>query len=318
MKRNISLDILKLTMALMVLGLHAGFLSDYSKSAEFLFVNGIFRIAVPIFFIINGYYFHSSLDNNTQVTWLKKITILYLVWMAFYAPIWFVIPYLKSEPIANILITSIIGYHHLWYISGLIGAALLLMLLKNIHTLTMLGLIVLTFLIGVIIQYSGNYHIFRNSNIDEILNTTWIHRNFIFLSFPFFCTGFLINKHSLDNLYSNTHIIIGIIFGIILLIIESFINLNASGSDEAFDNYLSLMFICPLIFIYFQKKYTEGKTKSIALYSSAIYFIHSFVLSSLRYITDFKGTAMTIVAIVISVFISFYIIKLNKIIKIIL
>lgn len=47
--RNISLDVLKLTMAFMVLGLHAGFLSDYSKSGEFLFVNGIFRIAVPIF-----------------------------------------------------------------------------------------------------------------------------------------------------------------------------------------------------------------------------------------------------------------------------
>jgi surface polysaccharide O-acyltransferase-like enzyme len=305
-------------MAFMVLGLHAGFLSDYSKSGEFLFVNGIFRIAVPIFFIINGYYFYSSLDNNTQATWLKKIATLYFIWMAFYAPIWFVVPYLESEPIANILITSIIGYHHLWYVSGLIGAALLLMLLKNINTLAMTSLIILTFLIGVIIQYSGNYHIFKDPEIDNILNTTWVHRNFIFLSFPFFCTGFLIKKHSLNNLFSNTHIIIGIVFSIIFLIIESFINLHAPGRDGAFDNYLTLIFVCPLIFIYFQKKYTEGKTKNIALYSSAIYFIHSFVLSLLRFITDLKGTVMTILAIVISVFISFYIIKLNKIVKIIL
>lgn len=305
-------------MAFMVVGLHAGFLSDYSKSGEFLFVNGIFRIAVPIFFIINGYYFYSSLDNNTQVTWLKKIVTLYLVWMAFYAPIWFVIPYSKSEPIANILITSIIGYHHLWYISGLIGAALLLMLLKNINTLTMTALIILTFLIGVIIQYSGNYHVFKDPKIDNVLNTTWVHRNFIFLSFPFFCTGFFIKKYSLHNKIPTKTVTIGVIVGAIFLVTESYVNYYSPLRNGAFDNYFSLFLICPSIFIYFQQNQISGETKNIGLYSSAVYFIHPFSLLLLKKFTQYQGAILTLFGVMTSILISYFIIQLNRKIKFLL
>lgn len=51
MNRNFSLDILKLFMAFMVVGLHAGFLGDFTSLGEYLSVNGIFRIAVPIFLV---------------------------------------------------------------------------------------------------------------------------------------------------------------------------------------------------------------------------------------------------------------------------
>lgn len=53
MERNVALDLLKLTMAAMVVGLHAGFLNDFSSLGYYITVNGIFRIAVPVFFVIN-------------------------------------------------------------------------------------------------------------------------------------------------------------------------------------------------------------------------------------------------------------------------
>lgn len=60
MSRKISLDILKLLMSFMVVGLHAGFLGDVDLLGEYLTVNGIFRLAVPTFLVINGFYFFLS------------------------------------------------------------------------------------------------------------------------------------------------------------------------------------------------------------------------------------------------------------------
>ena len=48
--RNISLDIAKLSMAVMVVALHSEFLSEYSEALSYVVTNGIFRVAVPIFY----------------------------------------------------------------------------------------------------------------------------------------------------------------------------------------------------------------------------------------------------------------------------
>ena len=53
MQRNSTLDILKFIMAIMVVGLHARFLFETSSLGYHLTVQGIFRLAVPIFLLIN-------------------------------------------------------------------------------------------------------------------------------------------------------------------------------------------------------------------------------------------------------------------------
>lgn len=64
--RNVSLDLLKLLMAIMVVALHANFLQEYSLLGSYLLVNGLFRVAVPIFLIINGFYFFNVLIQGAQ------------------------------------------------------------------------------------------------------------------------------------------------------------------------------------------------------------------------------------------------------------
>ncbi|WP_426104712.1 acyltransferase family protein [Massilia sp. TSP1-1-2] len=88
MDRNGALDILKIILALMVVGIHASFLTEWSAVASYLTVNGLFRIAVPIFLLINGYFFFQVVVAGTALKWLKRILILYLVWMAIYLPYW--------------------------------------------------------------------------------------------------------------------------------------------------------------------------------------------------------------------------------------
>lgn len=317
MKRNISLDLLKLIMACMVVGLHAGFLREYSKLAEYLFVNGVFRIAVPIFFIINGFYFYSTLLNKTKKIWFKRVCFLYVIWMAFYSPIW---AGLASEntSILGLIGIFIIGYHHLWYLSGVLGAAILTVIFRKVEDMLVILIILGTFLIGVLIQYAGNYHLFENTTADRVLNTDWVHRNFIFLAFPFFCIGFLINKRSLHKKISIKTTSISALIGAIFLITESYVNYYMPSRDGGFDNYIALILVCPFIFMYFQQKQISGKTKSVGLYSSAVYFIHPFTLILLKKFTHFENTLLTLIGIIVSVLISYFIIRLNYKIKVIL
>jgi peptidoglycan/LPS O-acetylase OafA/YrhL len=88
--------------------------------------------------------------------------------------------------------------------------------------------------------------------------------------------------------------------------------------DGGFDNYLSLIVVCPIIFMFFINKQVDGNSKNIALYSSAIYFTHYFVLTALRAETDLNETPLTVATIIVSVVVSWFVIRLNKKVKFLL
>lgn len=85
--RNLSLDALKIVMAMMVVGLHAGFLRDVHPGLSHFFTNGLFRVAVPTFLVINGYFLERQLDQGLGA-WVRRVALLYGLWMAIYAPLW--------------------------------------------------------------------------------------------------------------------------------------------------------------------------------------------------------------------------------------
>tara|TARA_Y100000296_G_scaffold86611_1_gene126986 strand:- start:75 stop:1031 length:957 start_codon:yes stop_codon:yes gene_type:complete len=312
MNRNVSLDILKLLMAFMVVGLHAGFLGEFSTLGSYLSVNGMFRIAVPVFLVINGFYFFSILAKGSQINWIKRVLILYVVWMLFYSYFWFSVPEISLVGIVKLVKSIVIGYHHLWYISGMLGAAILLLIFKRWSSTFLVFTIITSSMIGVMIQYLGNYHYFEGSILDKLFNMHWFHRNAFLFSYPFFCIGYLINKHKLHESITLIGAIVVSAIGILLLFFESYFNYYQEGREGGFDNYLSLLFVCPFIFVLFTKLEVQGNSKHIALYSSAIYFIHSFFLSVLRRFTELDPTALTISCILVSSVASYFIIKINK------
>ncbi|MHA2937658.1 acyltransferase family protein [Vibrio sp. RC27] len=318
MNRNIALDILKLLMAFMIVGLHAGFLGEYTELGEYLTVNGIFRIAVPIFFIINGYYFYPVLLKKNQSSWLKRVCILYVFWMVFYSYFWFSIPDISFSGLASFIMDFIIGYNHLWYVSGMLGSAIILLVLHKIKINFLIVSIFMTFICGVLIQYIGNYNILDSRFLNTIFNYDWAHRNMLLLSYPFFCIGYLINRYALHAIVSFRFALGFSVIGILALLGESYINYYHEDREGGIDNLVSLILVCPFIFILFIKSNIQGVNKSMALYASAIYFIHSLILSAFIKYTDFEATLLTLIVILISVFLSYFIIKANLKLKIML
>lgn len=312
MERNIALDIFKLVLALMVIGLHSGFLSNVSLLAEFLTVNGVFRVAVPLFLLINGFYFYSVIESNQQVSWLKRVLILYLTWMIFYSYFWLSGLDFTLYGVGKLLHVIVFGYNHLWYISGLVGASLIVLLLKEGATKNVLILISLLYISGVIIQYLGNYNYFGNSTLNKISNYHWVHRNFLFFSYPFFCLGYLIKKHNVHLKYSFLHVLLACTFGLSLLGLESYLNFYAVGRVGGFDNYISLILLCPAVFILFSMLMVSGKSKDISLYSASIFFVHYLFINLGEYFFRVNGTELTFIVIFLSLISSFFIVRLSK------
>lgn len=302
----------------MVVGLHAGFLSDISKLWNYLTVNGIFRIAVPIFLLINGFYFYSILNNGKAIYWFKRVFALYLFWMLFYIYFWFRPADISIIEIIKIVHTLIIGYHHLWYLPGMLGAAVLVILFKTLSLRLMIGAILITFAIGVAIQYSGNYHLIENQTVDKFFNYHWVHRNFIFFAFPFFFIGFLINKFNIQERISFNLLVKLSFIGFGLVIAESYFNYIEPLRDGGFDNFVSLLIICPALFLLFMNLNLYGSSKQLSFFATGVYFIHPFFQIIYRKFTDIDGTILTFVSILSSVLASYFLIKLNNKVKFVL
>ncbi|RFO98004.1 hypothetical protein DIC66_04570 [Rhodoferax lacus] len=313
------MDTLKIGLAFMVVGLHARFLSDVSPLAEYLTVNGIFRIAVPIFFLINGYFFYPTIVSGRQRMWIRKVLVLYILWMILYSPFWIRFPFFGSvQNVSSTLLEIVKGYYHLWYVVGMVGAASTLIVLQNIDIRNLKAVILICFLSGVCIQYFGAFHLINNNYIDKILNMNAVHKNFLFVSFPFFAIGFILNKYKIVELVSMRAAVRLSLLGCMALIGESYFNSFKLPMDLGVDNLASLIIVCPAIFILFLKLQISSNSKQLSNYSSGIYFIHILVLQFLDQYKSLGETLITILVFLISGVLSYFIIEINKRVRFIL
>ena len=212
-----------------------------------------------------------------------------------------------------------LGYFHLWYLPGTIGAALILYLLKDLKDRWIIILACLAFFVGLGIQYAGNYHWVENTSIDNILNKIALYRNFLLFGFPFFAMGYFFRKYKLQETISLRVLFYSSILGIICLLIESYFGyLYADIATKAvdFDLFLSLLILCPAVFLLAFKIHTPGESKNIALVSSAIYFIHPLFLSFIPQMIPenipINTILLTLVILVFSALSTLVLIRLNQ------
>lgn len=311
--RNGALDVLKIVMALMVVGLHAGFLANFSAVGSYLLVNGLFRIAVPTFLLINGYFFYQSISRGLATQWFKRVIQLYAFWMLIYSPYW--LPDLtQGYPvfIAGLIRYIFLGYFHLWYLAGMIGAAIITMILARSGTRLLVISSIFAVSLGIAIQYADGYGLINSGFLRELAHFKTSHRNFLLFSFPFFCIGFLINKHQLQRHLTFKSALITTVVAIALLLIESYSNFARLGSNDPFDNLIALVLACPAIFVLFIKTNIQTDSKNLALYSTGIYLSHILIMSFISNIIKTTPTTLAIVTAALAALATSALIKMNK------
>jgi surface polysaccharide O-acyltransferase-like enzyme len=320
MGRNASLDLLKIFMAFAVVGIHAHFLNEFSPNISYFFTQVLFRMAVPIFFMINGYYFYQLIAAEKPIfPLIKHLSKLYLIWSFVYLYFMWPVEQNTYNPLIHWGRVLIYGYSHLWYVPATIEAAMLMYIIKNISDKYKIILIFFSYGMGLFIEYSGTYHLFAGSVIDRIFNVDYIYRNFLFFGFPMFSLGFLISKYHLNDKYTLQKIITLLFFGLFLLIFEVMVNLYFSGDKtKGFDLLFSLLILSPALFILVLKSKWITTSKTMSDISTIIYFIHPLFISFVLYLGIKSGTTIMFLVIGLSVLSSLIIIPLNKKVKIFL
>lgn len=299
---------MRLFMSFFVIGVHAQFLSDVNPLASYLSINGIFRLSVPIFLLISGFYSFSAFENGRNRAWFKRVLYLYLFWMLFYAYFWLNPEGGKLQ--ASYLIETLLnGYAHLGYIAGLLGAGLLLYILKGLRTPILVAAVVVTFFAGVGLEYFYNTQTLGPA-LSEFLSNYWVSRNFLFYSFPFLMMGYLIRKVSFQHKINLPAAAVASVIGISLLLSESYLNYRMQ--IDFVDNLAALFIACPAIFLLFTKLDIRGASKQLALYSIGIYFIHTFVLIVLLKMTNLQPTPISLVAFAGSAAAAYVLIQLRE------
>jgi surface polysaccharide O-acyltransferase-like enzyme len=292
--RTVSLDLLKVVMALMVVGLHANFMREHSETVWWYSVKGLFRIAVPVFLVSNGYFFAMKSPTGDW-RWLRRIVYFYIVWTAIYAPVW--LPTNRSVSRLAMLLTF--GWFHLWYLAGLIGATFCLLLLRRLGTRFLVAAMVGCLFAGVALQY-GAFETSHSSLVGRVLRWNSSHRNFLLFSFPFFTAGYLIQKHELGTRFGTAASGTICLVGLLLLFVEAHAVHALTGGEGDVDNLLSLGLLAPAVFLTAMKVPLERCWgKQVSRLANGIYFTHPIFLVGLgfeRLLAPTLATAATAAA----------------------
>ncbi|QIK61337.1 acyltransferase family protein [Dysgonomonas sp. HDW5A] len=309
-ERNITLDYFKILLSILVVIIHLPIVDIYITPQGFgskiLYSIGSFisfdlsKIAVPSFFIINGYFLDFT-DQKKVFRYITKMIKIYIVWTLFYLP--FMIEKASGSMYAILLM---MGFYHLWYLPALIGAVICIFFMRKIFNNNILFLIiaVLLFGIGYYIQQTNPYAPLR----------FFKYRNFLFMGIPFVLMGYLIK--SFDFSRYKRLITVLLVLSLSTLIFESCTYLH---KYEAIPNiYLSLFITCPAIIILILQNSTMKilKNDDIGQLSSAIFFIHPAILFLIH--IPVPNIFILPFVIISSVFLSFAIIQANKSLKIFL
>ena len=293
--RQSGLDILKCICAFFVVWLHFG---------SYTYINSIMiavsRVAVPVFFMITGYFYNQIIMSEKQIKQLKKITkmiifsnILYL-FINICACLFngksiaeFLLSDLSLKNIIKILLFNLtpfssgyISASHLWYLSALLYVLLVALVLQRFNLFSIAYWCIPALLVGAI--FLNNNDVFLMGN-----NRYFLYRNFIFFGIPFFLIGHYINRYGL-RLRRRTTVFLSCLY-LITVIFENqgLILLGLNGNREI---YLGTPFAAVSVFLLFLTCYKDKPLRNsekflsvIGLkYSSGIYIIHRFV----GFITD--------------------------------
>jgi len=274
------IDILKFAFSYVVVGIHVLFLyylyTDYKglNVAQMTFYAGFFRLAVPFYFTVSGYFLFSKMKfSSINMEIIRKyafrIALIFALW--------------------SILLFR--GHHeHLWYLTSLCFASLVvgLLLKAGLSKRSMIIICIVLFAIGLL--GDSYYGVLENLKLNSVL--TWaigkfpVTRNGLFDGVPFVFIGALLSQK--EKPLKLITAIIGLIVSIILMLCELTLVLHFNLPRDY------NMFIAQLPAAYFLVSIclnvkTEPKPiyKSLRIIGIFVYLSHFMIYFYLEQIFDF-------------------------------
>ncbi|MBF1994835.1 acyltransferase family protein [Serratia symbiotica] len=303
-QRNISLDIIKVVMAYCVVLLHQSAFYMVHHSADeieapairFILENGLFRIAVPFFLVVSGYFFVKINNFSGFVKWCLRVGKLYVFWSLCYMLLCY---YFNKFPAH--WTDFIFGYMHLWYLLGTLLGGTLLWFMRKVTIRNLLLVAFLIYFLGLIIQEVSLCN-FIKGPVGIYLSSTPVARNFFFFCFPIMSLGYAISKTNYDGKYHKNGIML--ILALVLVACESYAQYIFVGY-KSIDVMLMTPIAAALLFIYFKNMditINSNYKLLVPLFSTAIYLGHWAVLLFLQDVDFFTQIIIVTILSLILVF----------------
>jgi surface polysaccharide O-acyltransferase-like enzyme len=298
-------------MSVLVMTCHLQPLFEPDNLLDWLLSNGLIRLTMPCFLMINGYFIYSKIDDPKAVyKYVKHAVILYLVWSLIY------MPHFYNFPLKRLLIAIFSGYYHLWYIPALFIGVLLFFAAKRFikRDSVLMALFLVLYFCGYILQF-----IVADFPVSTACKLA-IFRNGLFYGVPFLFLGYYVHKYETRLLKIRyIHIYFAAFIGAVLVFYESYLSFF---DRQIHDMLIVAPVLCPVILIIILKhsKFTESDSY-IGDLASGVYFTHviaiTLIMSVFGALKEYKIVYLAPVFF-ISLLLSVMVIKLNKRIKIFL
>lgn len=278
------IDILKAICAFLIICIHIPFPGVVGS-----YFTTLTRIAVPIFFMITGYFYSDTVARHREINQLKKLfkliveaNALFLIWRILYELISrkHIMVYLQSvitvKNVIKFLIfnESPVGYH-LWYLGAILYVLLIVLFADKLKCRKVLYWLTPILIVGNLVLGKYSFVIFHRA-FPYILV-----RNFLCVGIPYFCIGTVIrNKKTVEH--TNKKLCILIVLSALTSIGERII-LVSTDLNITRDHYVSTTFLAIVVFVYALKS-NWGNTILARIgryYSTWLYIIHPIFITVL-------------------------------------
>ncbi|CDE90551.1 wefK [Clostridium sp. CAG:389] len=322
-KRIEWIDLLKVMACFLVVLLHS---INYGLNGN-EYVNGLWiyylgSIAIPIFFMINGYL---QLDRNLSYKYIISKIIKIFIITIFWCSGLYLIKYILHDEINNYFV-DVFGslmqkgiLPHLWFLGTLIIINLFLPLLHKIYNMKHFKIVLIgLFFINIFLDLTFIY-LYKKCNFilkDNIIQTFRLWNWMLY-----FFIGGGIKKYSYNIKLNNNLLYFVTACSIIIMIMyESFFSYKLYGNlyAESFYGSIFVIISSTLIFICFSRIKIENKfiTKLSSL-TMGVYIIHVTILRVITKLLTFNNNYLNIICLlmtfIISCIISYVISKIPKV-----
>ncbi|MGM9589678.1 MAG: acyltransferase [Faecousia sp.] len=328
--RVYGLDILKALCAFCVIIIHIPFPGKTGS-----YIDALARIAVPVFFMITGYFYVDAMNRKREPAQMKKIfhlcifaNILYFLWNLLLVCRGggvksFFLRMIKPKTLLKFVAFNVSPFGgHLWYLGAILYVLIIVYFLNKVFPKYFSRILfIATPVLLLVMQVLDNYLLFfsRNDYPDYLV------RNFLFMGIPYFTIGFYLRKYKeAIAKFSENHILhlsMTLFFAITTMIEVRL--LFPYGLTFIKDHYLSTTFLSILVFSAFTSPYWNGKMQFLyhigRKHSTNIYIIHLMVITVLNVVVrrfpvcDFFEYCFPVVVYSVSLLISMLLIRAQAI-----
>jgi surface polysaccharide O-acyltransferase-like enzyme len=291
-RRSRAVDLTKLALAVMVVGIHANPLVWAGRPATLAGAEGLFRLGVPVFLVFNGYFLQGAIVAGRGWQVVRRVAGLYLLWMLLYLPIyWRLLPTLDGW---EALRFALLGYWHLWYLSGLAMAAAVLVAARRMSDRALLALALLTWAGGVAVTYGQALDLLHLPPLFS--DPLSANRNALFLCLPYAAFGVLIARRGLAGQVAPRRAGLVAVAGMAAVIGESFL-LGALPVGVAHDTLASLAIAAPALALWALASAARVQGRLAGDLANGTYFLHVGFVALLFRLTDLPAYAVWALAV---------------------